>query len=274
MAVVRPWLTAHSTVRSKTSGRSPSRPNTKLPLIMTPSSSQAARSRARSSRPRFWGLLPLLQVVGARASRSRRIGCAARPRAARSIRSPRRTESTVAAPWNSRPMPRMPANKALGEAAVAEQVIVEEVQVPARQALDLGERGVDSAACRTSARLRRTRPCSKTSQWCGQPARHHERVRNEVQLALDQVAAKRAERRRACARSSRSAASPRPGAEVSQEFGEGLRRPARGKSRRRARAASSGSEVTCRPPSATNTAARRDSDRQSAYARRALVMYT
>ena len=60
-------------------------------------------------------------------------------------------ESTVAAPWNSRRMPRMPSNSARGEAAIAEQVIVEEVEMPSGQPLDLEERGVDPLRVERSA---------------------------------------------------------------------------------------------------------------------------
>ena len=51
-------------------------------------------------------------------------------------------EFTVLAPWNTRPMPRMPSKSASAKRAVAEQMVVEEVEVPAGQPLDLGERGV------------------------------------------------------------------------------------------------------------------------------------
>ena len=57
----------------------------------------------------------------------------------------------MAAPWNSRFIPRMPSKSARAEAAVAEQVVVEKVEVTPRQPRDLGQRVVDALRVERSA---------------------------------------------------------------------------------------------------------------------------
>ena len=52
-------------------------------------------------------------------------------------------ESTVAAPWNSRFMPFIPLNRSAANRAIAEQMVVEKIEMPSRQPRDLGERIVD-----------------------------------------------------------------------------------------------------------------------------------
>ena len=140
--------------------------------------------------------------------------------AASSMVSSRRIESTVAAPWNTRPMPRMPREQLAREAAVAEQVIVEEVQVPSRQARDLGERIVDALRVERSPALEE-RVLVAERAVVRAAARHDDRVRHQVAMPLDQVAPDR--RDASSVRSARLiAALRRAGGEVAQELREGV----------------------------------------------------
>ena len=56
----------------------------------------------------------------------------------------------------------MPSNSARAKRAIAEQMIVEEIEMAAGQPRDLGERVVDALGVERSAALRRTRPCSRS----------------------------------------------------------------------------------------------------------------
>jgi hypothetical protein len=66
------------------------------------------------------------------------------PRAEEAGPVPARTASTVAAACHSRREPRIPSKKCFGETPVAEQVVVEEVEMASGQAIDLGQGSVDS----------------------------------------------------------------------------------------------------------------------------------
>ena len=190
VAVVMPLSTAQSTVRGTHRGSSPSRPNTKLPLIMMPRSSSRRMTRAIVA-------AEILLLAGALR------GCAARAfskptnrlrnpaAAAYSIVSSRRIESTVAAPWKTRPMPRMPVNSSRAKRPLAEQVIVEKIQMPARQAIDLGERRHRRAACRTTAPAFEERVLVAERAVVRAAARHDDRVGHEVAMPLNQIAADR-----------------------------------------------------------------------------------
>ena len=153
--------------------------------------------------------------------------------AALSTRSPRRIESTVAAPWNSRPMPRMPSKSAAAKRAIAEQVIVEEVQMPARQPIDLGERVVHALGVEGSAALEERVLVAEVAVLRA-AARDDDRVRDEVRAAADQIAADRRHAlERAAGRARRSgAAACRRGSR--RETAGTSARPGRGRSRRRA----------------------------------------
>ena len=111
------------------------------------------------------------QACRVRASRSRRRGCAGPPPRPSRAGAGFRTDCTVPAACHRRPIPRMPSKSAVGEARVAEEVVVEEVEVAARQALDLGERVVDASACRSPCRPRRRPPCSRSRRCAGSRAR-------------------------------------------------------------------------------------------------------
>ena len=129
--------TAHSTVRSKTAASSSSMPKTKLPLTMTPEAVQAPDGLAVVA-AEVLGLALRAQAVGAE-------GLEADEEAAQAAghglfeQPGRSTEATVPAACQSRPMPRMAVEEGRGEARVAEEMVVEEVEVPAGQARDLGE---------------------------------------------------------------------------------------------------------------------------------------
>ena len=101
-------------------------------------------------------------------SRSRRRGCAARPRPP--ARSDRRagSESTVAAPWNRPAHAAHAVEQRLAEAAIAEEMIVEEIQMAARQPRSISaERVVHALGVERSAAARRRRPCSRSRSAAG-----------------------------------------------------------------------------------------------------------
>src|SRR5258708_7045133 len=105
VAVVRPCSIAQSTVRANTSSPSSSIPNTKLPLIIMPSACKRPAPRLRGP---FDGIAAQHAVHGGRA-----------------------LEQTAHPPHAVEERP--------GEAWIAEQVIVEEVQVPAGKTIDFRE---------------------------------------------------------------------------------------------------------------------------------------
>ena len=83
-----------------------------------------------------------------------------------------------------------PVEQRGGEARVAEQVVVQEVQVAAGQAVDLGQRLVDRAGVE---RLAAGEEGLLVAEIAGvrAAARDHQRVGHQVERALDQVAADR-----------------------------------------------------------------------------------
>ena len=87
-------------------------------------------------------------------------------------------------------MPRMPSKSAVGEAPIAEQVIVEEVEMAARQPIDLGERVVDALRVEGLAALEERVLVAEVAVLRA-AARDDDRVGHEIRAAADQVAADR-----------------------------------------------------------------------------------
>ena len=77
-----------------------------------------------------------------------------------------------------------------GEAAIAEQVIVEKVEMPARQPLDLRERGVDGLRVERPAAFEERLLVAEVAD-VRAAARHDDRVRHQIETPLDQIAADR-----------------------------------------------------------------------------------
>jgi hypothetical protein len=77
-----------------------------------------------------------------------------------------------------------------GEAPVAEEMIVEKVQVTAGQAIDLRERFVDGLRIEGPPALEERLLVAEVADM-GAPARHHDRIRNEIERPLDQIPANR-----------------------------------------------------------------------------------
>ena len=71
-------------------------------------------------------------------------------------------------PATADPCPCMPSNSAAAKLRVAEQVIVEEVEVPAGQALDLGQRGIDGLRVERLAAAKERFLVAEVAV-CGQP---------------------------------------------------------------------------------------------------------
>ena len=239
-----PLVTAQSTVRANTSGSSPSRPKTKLPLIMMPRSSSrrvtppvaAAEDSAACRRP---------AGLKWRAFRSRRTGSAARPRgqldrvvAQDRVDRRRSLKDAVHAVHAAEEFAR--------ESAIAEEMIVEEVEMrPGSRAISAS--ASSTAACRRIARLRRKRPCSRTCS--DRTASRDDDEFGPDTRPLDQVAPDRRQglEVRSARLDSGAAACRRQGP---QELREGvLAGPEKIVSA--CGAASSGSEVTWSPPSTT-----------------------
>ena len=249
-----PCSIAQSTVRLKTSSPSSSIPKTKLPLIMMPRPCSRLGHRGVVA-SEILALVAARQV--ARRQRLEPDEQAAQPGFGGALdRSPRRIESTVAAPWNSRPIPRMPVEQRRAR-TVGRRTDGRRGSRGAGRAADRSRRAHRRrAACRTSVRPRRTRPCSRSRNAAGHPRVTTIEFGHEIGAATDQVAP---DRRHAFERpaGSRRRSGGAGGRRGSRRGTAGRSaRPGRGRSRRRARAASSGSDVTCRPPSATNDALR------------------
>ena len=88
----------------------------------------------------------------------------------------------------------MPVEQRRGEAAVAEQMIVEEIEMAPGQARDLGERVVHALRVERSAALEERVLVAEVAV-LRTAARHDDRVGDEVAAPVDQIAADRAARR-------------------------------------------------------------------------------
>ena len=94
-----------------------------------------------------------------------------------------------------------PVEECRRKAAVAEQVVVQEVEMAARQPLDFRQRGVDGLRVERSAALEERLLVAEVAD-VRTPARDDDRVRDQVETPLDQIAAHRAARPPACVSSS------------------------------------------------------------------------
>ena len=74
-----------------------------------------------------------------------------------------------------------------GKSPVAKQMIVQEVQMTSRQALDLGERGIDGLGIEGPPAFEERLLVTEVAHVRAAP-RNHDRVRHQVQVPLDQVA--------------------------------------------------------------------------------------
>ena len=77
----------------------------------------------------------------------------------------------------------MPSNNAV---AKPEQVIVEKVQMPSRQPLDLGQRGVDGLCVERPAALEERLLVAEVAH-VGAPSRDDDGVRDEIEMPFDQI---------------------------------------------------------------------------------------
>ena len=185
MAVSMPCSIAHSTVRSNTEPSSPSIPKTKLPLIITPRSCRR-RMAARVVAAHVL-VLPLLDEVrrverlepDEEASQSCIDGALEKTGREHGIHGPGGLpEASHAA---------HAVEERRGEAAIAEQVIVEEVQMTAGQPLDLGERRIDGLRVEGASAFEERLLVAEVAH-VRAAARDDDGVRDEIEPSLDQVA--------------------------------------------------------------------------------------
>jgi len=166
VAVSMPCSTAQDTVRSRTSGRSPSMPNTNLALTMTPRSC-SRRTTAEQSRPMFcrlrWPARLSRLIVSKPTKRLRRpaaTACSGRPGAS--------TESTVPAACHTRPVPAIPAKSTSAKRGLPKRWSSRTYRCRP------GNRSISANAASTAC-VQKDRPPAKEaslqqkSQWCGQP---------------------------------------------------------------------------------------------------------
>jgi hypothetical protein len=76
------------------------------------------------------------------------------------------------------------------KSAIAEQMVVQKVQMPARQPLDLGQRGVDRLRVETLSAFEKRLLVAEVAD-VRTAARHDNRVRNQIERTLDQIASNR-----------------------------------------------------------------------------------
>ena len=77
-----------------------------------------------------------------------------------------------------------------GEAAIAEQVVIEKIQMTAGQTIDFGQGGIDALRIKGSPAFEERLLVAEVAD-VRASARDDNRVRNEVQPPLDQIAANR-----------------------------------------------------------------------------------
>jgi hypothetical protein len=97
-------------------------------------------------------------------------------------------ESTVAAPWKSRLHALHAGEERLGKAAVAEQVVVEEVEMAAGEAVDLGQGVVDTLGVEAFATLKECVLVTEVAVLRA-AARDDDGIRHEIVTSPDEVAA-------------------------------------------------------------------------------------
>ena len=81
----------------------------------------------------------------------------------------------------------MPSNSAAGELAVAEQVVVQEIEMPPGQPLDLGQRRIDGLRVERSAAFEERLLVTEVAD-VRTAARDDDGVGDEIALPLDQIA--------------------------------------------------------------------------------------
>ncbi len=118
-------------------------------------------------------------------------------------------------------MPRIPSKSADGKATIAEQMIVEEVEMPARQPIDLGERVVHSLGVERPAAFEERVLVAEVAV-LRTPAGDDDRVRNQIGGPSDQIAPDRRHAIQRAAGRGHVAAQRLPGPEVLEEPRERL----------------------------------------------------
>src|SRR5262249_31584413 len=74
-----------------------------------------------------------------------------------------------------------------GEPAIAKQMVVEKIQMASGQTFDFGERRIDRLRIKSASAFEERFLVAEVTD-VRAPARHHDRVRNEIQSAMYQVA--------------------------------------------------------------------------------------
>jgi hypothetical protein len=166
----------------------------------------------------------------------------------------------VPAACHSRPMPRMPSKSASGEALVAEQDGRRESRDGARQALDLGERGVDRL--RVEAAAAREERVLVAERRSGAGSRARRRSSSARGRRSRWIRSRRIGGSAASVRAPSGRAALRSGRGESARNAARCPRRGRGRSCRRAAPPRPGSDVTCSPPS-TRARRARGSGRRS-----------
>ena len=146
-------------------------------------------------------------------------------------------------------MPFMPSKERFGKPPVAEQMIVEEVEMASGQPLDLGQRIVDPLGVEAAAALKEGVFVAEVAV-LRTSARHDDGVGHEIVAALDEIAADRRHALQRAACCGGVDALRLAGAKVCRNCGK-VCSPGPRKMASAWAAASSGSEVTCSPPRQT-----------------------
>ena len=116
----------------------------------------------------------------------------------------------------------------LGETPVAKQMIVEEIEMAARQALDFGQRIVDALRVEPAAAFKEGILVAEVAMLRA-AARHHDRVWHEIVGAADEIAAQRRNALECAARGRGVNALRLAGAEVDARIGGRSALPGRGR---------------------------------------------
>ena len=173
--------------------------------------------------------------------------------AARSIRSPRRIACTVLAPWNSRPMPRMPSKSPAANRSLPSRWSSRKYRCrPGRRSISASAASTVCGVERAAAFVERVLVAEVAVMRAS--ARHDDRVRDRdtADARSGRDAPVGSPRACACSRRTRSAAS---GVRLGSRLRNSCQAPSPGprKTVSACRDASSGSDVGCRPPTHTWT---------------------